>query len=86
MEFFKTIEQLLNEINGIVWGPPLLILLVGTGIYFTFKLKLLQIFKLPLAIKYLFSKIIASALLLFNNEIISSSVLLRPPSPPMVEL
>ena len=56
MEFFKTIEQLLNEINGIVWGPPLLILLVGTGIYFTFKLKLLQIFKLPLAIKYLFSK------------------------------
>lgn len=56
MEFFKTIEELLNEINGIVWGPPLLILLVGTGIYFTFKLKLLQIFKLPLAIKYLFSK------------------------------
>ena len=56
MEIFKTIEQLLNGINGIVWGPPLLILLVGTGIYFTFKLKLLQIFKLPLAMKYLFSK------------------------------
>ena len=56
MEIFKSIEQVLNSINGIVWGPPLLILLVGTGIYFTFKLKLLQIFKLPLAIKYLFSK------------------------------
>ena len=37
MEIFKSIEQLLNSINGIVWGPPLLILLVGTGIYFTFK-------------------------------------------------
>ena len=56
MEIFKSIEQVLNHINGIVWGPPLLILLVGTGVYFTFKLKLLQIFKLPLAIKYLFSK------------------------------
>ena len=56
MEFFKIIEQLLNKINGIVWGPPLLILLIGTGVYFTFKLKLLQIFKLPLAIKYLFLK------------------------------
>jgi AGCS family alanine or glycine:cation symporter len=37
-------------------GPPLLILLVGTGIYLTFRLGVLQIFKLPLAIKYLFSK------------------------------
>lgn len=56
MEFFKEIENVLNSINGIVWGPPLLILLVGTGIYFTFKLGLLQITKLPLALKYLFSK------------------------------
>lgn len=56
MEIFKTMEKLLNGINDIVWGPPLLILLVGTGVYFTFKLKLLQVFKLPLAIKYLFSK------------------------------
>ena len=52
MEIFKSIEQVLNHINGIVWGPPLLILLVGTGVYFTFKLKLLQIFKLPLAIYF----------------------------------
>ena len=32
----------------------MLILLVGTGIYFTFKLNFIQMFKLPLAIKYLF--------------------------------
>lgn len=45
-----------QKINGLVWGPPLLILLVGTGIYLTIRLGLLQIFKLPLALKYLFSK------------------------------
>lgn len=56
MNFFSKAESILSSINAIVWGPPLLILLVGTGIYFTFKLGLIQIFKLPLALKYLFSK------------------------------
>ena len=50
MEFLNGVEKVLNSIDGIVWGPPLLILLVGTGIYFTFKLKLIQVFKLPLAL------------------------------------
>lgn len=50
------IQSILNTIDSIIWGPPLLILLVGTGIYLTWRLKLLQIFKLPLAIKYIFSK------------------------------
>jgi AGCS family alanine or glycine:cation symporter len=48
--------ELLLRIDSLVWGPPLLILLVGTGFYLTLRLGLLQIFKLPLAIKYLFSK------------------------------
>ena len=56
MPTFQYVEKILTIINNIVWGPPLLILLVGTGVYFTFKLKLLQIFKLPLAFKYLFLK------------------------------
>ena len=50
------IQLLLEAVNSIVWGPPLLILLVGTGVYLTLKLKLLQIFRLPLAFKYIFSK------------------------------
>lgn len=50
------IQSFLNAVDSIIWGPPLLILLVGTGIYLTWKLKLLQIFRLPLAIKYIFSK------------------------------
>lgn len=54
MSFFLNLEEVLKNIDGIVWGPPLLILLVGTGIYFTFKLNFIQMFKLPLAIKYLF--------------------------------
>lgn len=52
----KQIETFLNAVDTIIWGPPLLILLVGTGVYLTWKLKLLQIFRLPLAIKYIFSK------------------------------
>ena len=42
-------ENLLNQIDNLVWGVPLLMLLVGTGIYLTIRLKLLQILKLPLA-------------------------------------
>ena len=29
------LTQILDKIDSIVWGPPLLILLVGTGIYLT---------------------------------------------------
>ncbi len=45
-----------QSINNFVWGPPLLILLVGTGFYLTIRLGLLQITRLPLALKYLFAK------------------------------
>ncbi len=45
----------LKEIDAFVWGPPLLVLLVGTGILLTFRLKLLQVFKLPQALGLIFS-------------------------------
>jgi len=48
--------EVFNKIDSLVWGPPLLILLVGTGIYLTIRLSLLQVFKLPLALKYVFGK------------------------------
>ena len=47
--------EILNEIDAFVWGPPLLVLLVGTGILLTFRLKLLQVFKLPQALSLIFS-------------------------------
>lgn len=53
MEVF---ELFLKRVDSFVWGPPLLILLVGTGIYLSFNLGLIQITKLPLALKYVFSK------------------------------
>ncbi len=46
--------DVLGSINSLVWGPPLLILLVGTGIMFTFKLGLIQITKLPKAMSLIF--------------------------------
>jgi AGCS family alanine or glycine:cation symporter len=52
----ENITSLFNQIDSLVWGPPLLILLVGTGIYLTIRLKLLQVVHLPLALKLLFVK------------------------------
>lgn len=51
-----TVLELFKAIDSFVWGPPLLILLVGTGIFLTVRLGLLQVIRLPLALKYLFSK------------------------------
>lgn len=46
----------LTTINEMIWGLPLIILLLGTGIYFTYKLKLLQLTKLKLTFTYIFKK------------------------------
>jgi len=43
---------LLKSIDDNVWGIPLLSLLVGTGIYLTLRLGFIQVFKLPLALRY----------------------------------
>lgn len=50
------LQSLLKTIDSFVWGPPLLILLVGTGVYFTFRLGLLQFRHLLTALKMVFSK------------------------------
>lgn len=41
-----TLTHLLNTINGVVWGPLMLILLLGVGLYLQIGLKLLPIRKL----------------------------------------
>lgn len=46
--------EILTQINTFVWGPPLLLLLVGTGIYLTIRLHLLQVVDLPSALKLIF--------------------------------
>ena len=50
----EEVIALLNTIDTFVWGPPLLVLLVGTGIWLTIRLRLLQVFKLGDALKLIF--------------------------------
>lgn len=45
----------LSSLDSLVWGPPLLVLLVGTGIYLSIRLGLLQVFRLPKALKLIFA-------------------------------
>ncbi|WP_105124493.1 alanine/glycine:cation symporter family protein [Streptococcus suis] len=47
--------ELMQHINDFVWGPPLLLLLVGTGVYFTLRLGMFQVSKLPTAFRLIFS-------------------------------
>src|SRR5690625_6735912 len=52
----ETIESVLSQLSDLIWGKPLLILLVGTGIYLTIRLGILQIRSLPYALKLSFSR------------------------------
>ena len=51
----ENLTKIVTEINSFLWGPQFLIaLLCGTGIYFTIRLKFVQIFKFKSASKRLF--------------------------------
>ncbi|MBS4051228.1 MAG: sodium:alanine symporter family protein [Methylomonas sp.] len=50
------LESLIATLSGWVWGPPMLALLVGTGLYLTVLLRGLQFRALPLAFKLIFHK------------------------------
>lgn len=45
--------KILESIDGIVWGVPLIVLIMGTGIYLTIRLGVLQFRKLGKALKYM---------------------------------
>lgn len=45
--------QFLEMIDGWVWGVPLIVLILAVGIYLTIRLRVLQIRKLPKALKYM---------------------------------
>lgn len=46
--------EILEKIDGWVWGIPLIVLILATGIWLTIRLRLLQVRKLPQALKYMF--------------------------------
>ncbi|MSS75873.1 MAG: sodium:alanine symporter family protein [Methyloglobulus sp.] len=52
----SSFETLISTLSGWVWGPPMLTLLVGTGLYLTILLKGLQFRVLPLAFQIIFHK------------------------------
>lgn len=50
-------EQLTNflvKVDDLVWGIPLIVLILAAGIYLTVRLRLLQVFHLPKALKFMF--------------------------------
>jgi AGCS family alanine or glycine:cation symporter len=46
MDFLSTLDVIVGKIGAFAWGPPMLILLVGTGFWLTFALRGLQFRKL----------------------------------------
>ena len=48
--------QFFQQLDNLVWGAPLLVLLVGTGIYLTLRLGSLQIRYLPKAFRLIFTE------------------------------
>ncbi len=47
--------EFLTMVDTFVWGPPLMILLIGTGVLLTIRLGLLQVMKLPKALALIFT-------------------------------
>jgi AGCS family alanine or glycine:cation symporter len=53
MEVLATLAEWIKVLNGIVWGPAMLVLILGTGLYLMLGLKLMPIFKLAYGSKML---------------------------------
>ena len=53
---WKAINDIVGAIDSFVWGPAMLVLLVGTGIYLTFKLNFRTWRNLPYSIKSVIGK------------------------------
>ncbi|MDG3085754.1 sodium:alanine symporter family protein [Vibrio hannami] len=51
----EVITDLIGQLNGIVWGVPMLILILGVGIYLTVGLKFMPIFNIGRAFKLMWS-------------------------------
>ena len=52
----EKLNEFLGSVSSFLWGIPLLILIVGTGIYLTIRVGFLQVRLLPIALNLVFSK------------------------------
>ncbi len=53
--FMDNLKAVLEKIDSVVWGPVMLVLLVGTGVFLTFKLKFVPWRRLPRALREIVS-------------------------------
>lgn len=51
----EAIENIFVQINSLVWGPPMLVLILGVGLFLSLGLKLMPIFKLGAGIRLMWS-------------------------------
>ncbi len=49
--FVANLTSIVDYVNGIVWGLPIIILIIGTGLYLTFGLRFISLRKIPYAFK-----------------------------------
>ena len=49
----QEINAILTWLDDVVWGVPLMVLILAGGIYLTVRMGVLQIRKLPLALKWM---------------------------------
>lgn len=54
--FGDKLNAMLGEVSGVLWGIPLIVLIIGTGIFLTIRVGFLQIRLLPTALRLVFSK------------------------------
>lgn len=52
-KMLQFLNTALKAIDDLVWGVPLIVLILATGIYLTVRLKGMQIRKLPAALRYM---------------------------------
>lgn len=51
----ESLTTLIKQLNSLVWGPPMLVLILGVGLFLTVGLKLMPLFRLGTAFRLLLS-------------------------------
>ena len=64
---WATVNEILTKIDDFVWGPPLMVLIMVGGILLTIRMGVLQIRKLPLALKWTGSIILDGTCCILRN-------------------
>ena len=49
-------EKIVSVLNGIIWSPALVVLLVGAGLYFSFRTRFVQVRRFGLMVRSLFAR------------------------------